>query len=104
VVVFKALVVQALYNLSDEQTEYQLRDRLSFMRFLGLGLEDRVPDATTLWLYREALAKAGMVERLFDEFDAYLRVASVNVVENAGGTGAAMIRRPWVQLRCRRPV
>jgi transposase, IS5 family len=73
VVVFKALVVQALYNLSDEQTEYQLRDRLSFMRFLGLGLEDRVPDATTLWLYREALAKAGMVERLFDEFDAYLR-------------------------------
>ncbi len=73
VVIFKALVVQALYNLSDEQMEYQLRDRLSFMRFLGLGLEDRVPDATTLWLYREALARAGMVERLFDEFDAYLR-------------------------------
>ncbi len=73
VVIFKALVVQALYNLSDEQMEYQLRDRLSFMRFLGLGIEDRVPDATTLWLYREALAKAGAVERLFDEFDAYLR-------------------------------
>lgn len=73
VVIFKALVVQALYNLSDEQMEYQLRDRLSFMRFLGLGLEDRVPDATTLWLYREALAKAGMVEQLFADFDAYLR-------------------------------
>jgi len=73
VVVFKALVVQALYNLSDEQTEYQLRDRLSFMRFLGLGLEDAVPDATTLWLYREALAKAGMVEHLFAAFDAHLR-------------------------------
>jgi transposase, IS5 family len=73
VVIFKALVVQALYNLSDEQMEYQLRDRLSFMRFLGLGLEDRVPDATTLWLYREALARAGMVEHLFAEFDAYLR-------------------------------
>jgi transposase, IS5 family len=41
------------------QAEYQLRDRLSFMRFLGLGLEDAVPDAKTLWLYREALAKAG---------------------------------------------
>ena len=67
VVIFKALVVQALYNLSDEQVEYQLRDRLSFMRFLGLGLEDRVPDATTLWLYRQALAKAGMVEQLFAE-------------------------------------
>ena len=73
VVIFKALVVQALYNLSDEQTEYQLRDRLSFMRFLGLGLEDAVPDATTLWLYREALARAGAVEALFSAFDGYLR-------------------------------
>jgi hypothetical protein len=57
-VIFKALVLQALYNLSDDQAEYQLRDRLSFMRFLGLGIEDPVPDAKTLWLYREALAKA----------------------------------------------
>lgn len=73
VLVFKALVLQALYNLSDEQTEYQIRDRLSFMRFLGLGLEGKVPDATTLWLYREALAKAGMVEKLFATFDAHLR-------------------------------
>lgn len=48
VVVFKALVVQALYNLSDEQTEYQLRDRLSFMRFLGFGIEDRVPELASL--------------------------------------------------------
>src|ERR1700731_4643972 len=44
VVIFKALVLQALYNLSDDQAEYQLRDRLSFMRFLGLGLDDAVPD------------------------------------------------------------
>jgi transposase, IS5 family len=73
VLIFKALVLQALYNLSDEQAEYQIRDRLSFMRFLGLGLEDRVPDATTLWLYREALARAGMVEPLFATFDAHLR-------------------------------
>ena len=73
VVVFKALVVQALYNLYDEQTEYQLRDRLSFVRFLGLSLEDEVPDATTLWLYREALAQAGAVEVLFAAFDGHLR-------------------------------
>jgi hypothetical protein len=53
------LVLQALYNLSDDQAEYQLRDRFSFMRFLGLELEDAVPDAKTLWLYREALATAG---------------------------------------------
>jgi transposase, IS5 family len=73
VVIFKTLVLQALYNLSDDQVEYQIRDRLSFMRFLGLGLEDRVPDATTVWLYREKLAQAGLVEALFDAFDAYLK-------------------------------
>src|SRR5580704_14132166 len=73
VVIFKVLVLQALYNLSDDQAEYQLRDRLSFMRFLGLGLEDAVPDAKTLWLYREALAKAGAVEELFDLFDGFLK-------------------------------
>jgi transposase, IS5 family len=72
-VIFEALVLQALYNLSDDQAEYQLRDRFSFMRFLGLELEDAVPDAKTLWLYREALAKAGAVEELFDLFDGFLK-------------------------------
>ena len=72
VVMFKAIVLCALYNLSDDQLEYQLRDRLSFMRFLGLGLEDKVPDARTVWLYREQLARAGAIEGLFEEFDGYL--------------------------------
>src|SRR6266513_3165988 len=49
------LVLQALNNLSDEQVEYQVRDRLSFSRFLGLAIEDSIPDATTLWLFREKL-------------------------------------------------
>ncbi|MFT6912024.1 MAG: hypothetical protein ACJAQW_000621 [Paracoccaceae bacterium] len=56
VLMFKTLVPGALYNLSDDQIAHQVRDRLSFMRFLGLGLGDRVPDARTAWLYREALA------------------------------------------------
>ena len=72
VLMFKALVLSALYNLSDDQIEYHVRDRLSFMRFLSLGLEDRVPDAKTVWLYREALARAGLVEALFKRFDGYL--------------------------------
>lgn len=72
VLMFKTLVLSALYNLSDDQIEYQVRDRLSFMRFLGLGLQDRVPDAKTVWLYREALAQAGLVEALFMQFDGYL--------------------------------
>jgi IS5 family transposase len=65
-------VLQALYTLSDEQTEYQLRDRLSFMRFAGLALHDAVPDAKTIWLYREQLTRAGALARLFARFDAML--------------------------------
>src|SRR5258707_1228381 len=58
IVMFRMLVLQSLYNLSDEQVEYQVRDRLSFTRFLRLGIEDGIPDRTTLWLFRETLAKA----------------------------------------------
>jgi transposase, IS5 family len=72
ILMFKVLVVQALYNLSDDQTEYQIRDRLSFMRFLGLDLHQRIPDAKTIWLFRETLAQAGVVETLFAQFDTYL--------------------------------
>jgi IS5 family transposase len=75
VLMFKVLVLQTLYTLSDDQTEYQIKDRLSFMRFLGLALEDRVPDAKTIWLFREQLTRAGAVERLFQRFDAVLRDA-----------------------------
>jgi IS5 family transposase len=73
VLMFKVLVLQTLYTLSDDQTEYQLRDRLSFMRFVGLGLHDPVPDAKTIWLFREQLTRAGAVARLFQRFDTALR-------------------------------
>src|ERR1039458_9142512 len=72
VLMFKVLVVQALYNLSDDQTEYQIRDRLSFVRFLGLDIDGTVPDAKTIWLFRERLARAGAVKRLFARFDRHL--------------------------------
>jgi IS5 family transposase len=52
--------------------EYLIRDRLSFVRFLDLGLEDPAPDATTVWLFREALAKAGLVAQLFVLFNQHL--------------------------------
>jgi len=64
VLMFRLLVLQTLYTLSDEQAEYQVRDRLSFMRFVGLGLGDPVPDAKTLWLFREQLTRAGAIEAL----------------------------------------
>ena len=69
---FRMLVLQSLYNLSDEQVEYQVRDRLSFTRFLKLGIENHIPDGTTLWLFREKLAEAGLIEKLFDRFDQHL--------------------------------
>lgn len=51
--------------MSDDQAEFMIQDRLSFMRFLGLGLGDRVPDAKTIWLLREHLTQARAVENLF---------------------------------------
>ena len=72
VLMFKVLVLQQLHNLSDDRIEYQIRDRLSFMRFLGLHLEDRVPDSKTVWLFREHLKQEGLVETLFDRFHQQL--------------------------------
>jgi IS5 family transposase len=65
VLMFKILVLQQLHNLSDDGIEYQIRDRFSFMRFLGLQLEDRVPDAKTVWTFREALKGIDLVDVLF---------------------------------------
>jgi transposase, IS5 family len=75
VLMFKILILQASHNLSDERCEYLIRDRLSFMRFLGLSLSDVVPDANTIWDFREALTKAGAVGPLFGCFDAVLHEA-----------------------------
>lgn len=69
---FKILVLQRLYNISDDQTEYQIKDRITFMRFLGLSINNRVPDAKTIWLFRENLVKANVHKKLFDLFESYL--------------------------------
>lgn len=69
---FKALVLQHLYNISDDELEYQIRDRFSFCRFLGLNPEDRTPDAKTIWLFREQLAKRQLMKKLFVAFDFQL--------------------------------
>jgi IS5 family transposase len=74
ILIFKILVLQTLYSLSDDQTEYQIKDRLSFMRFLDLELCQNVPDAKTVWLYRERLSQKGLIEKLFSSFDQALKV------------------------------
>ena len=70
---FKTLVVQRFYNLSDEQAEYQVSDRLSFQQFIGWTLADKAPDANTIWDFREALIQAGVFEKLFDLFGQRLQ-------------------------------
>jgi IS5 family transposase len=72
VLMFKIVILQSLYNLSDARIEFQIRDRISFMSFLGLSLGDRVPDEKTVWLFREQLTKLGLIEVLFAEFDDVL--------------------------------
>jgi IS5 family transposase len=73
----KIVVLQSLHNLSDERTEYLIRDRISFMRFLDLELEDPVPDATTIWLFREALAQGGLIDRLFERLASISRPRAI---------------------------
>ncbi len=93
VMMFKILVIQAANNLSDERTEFLINDRLSFMRFLGLGLSDRVPDARTIWLFRERLTKADAIKALFDRFDAALR-ASGYIAMSGQIVDASLISAP----------
>src|SRR5215208_1361661 len=77
VFMFKVLILQASHSLSDERTEFLIKDRLSFMRFLGLGLADPVPDANTIWSFRETLTRATLndraaIEMLFLSYEAVL--------------------------------
>jgi IS5 family transposase len=69
---FKILILQKSYGLSDEERKYQINDRLSFQRFLGLDLSDNVPDARTIWLYRERLENTGSAKKFFGIFQKYL--------------------------------
>jgi len=82
VLMFKILMLQRLYNLSDEQAEFQINDRQSFQRFLGLHLGSTVPDFSTVWLFREALTVAEVIKPLFDTYGAILE--KQGVVTKAG--------------------
>src|SRR6202023_1839011 len=92
-VMFRMLVLQSLCNLSDEQVEYQVRDRLSFTRFLGLGIVDGIPGGTTLWLLREKLAKAGLSEKLFEGFGQHLE-AKGYIARGGQMVDATIVRVP----------
>lgn len=93
---FKVLVLQEYYGLSDDQMEFQLLDRLSFQRFIGQGLHDVVPDAKTIWLYRQTLTNAGVIDRLFEQLGKQLK--KLGLVANKG----SMIDASFVKVPVQR--
>jgi IS5 family transposase len=76
-VLFKALLLQSLYGLSDRELEDALNDRLSFKRFVGLSLDEAAPDHTVLNRFRNQLGETGLLENLFVELDRQLEQAGV---------------------------
>lgn len=72
VLMFKILILQRYYNLSDEQLEYQINDRMSFMRFLDLTIADDIPDSRTIWAFSERLTDLGLTKELFNLFESLL--------------------------------
>ncbi|MCL2300876.1 MAG: IS5 family transposase, partial [Firmicutes bacterium] len=79
---FKVVILQALYNISDGQMEFQINDRLSWQRFLGLSLGEKVPDSKTIWLFRELLMTSGAYDELFVLFNA--KLLNIGVITREG--------------------
>jgi IS5 family transposase len=82
VMMFKIMILQRFYGLGDTQIEYQILDRLSFKKFLGLESGDKVPDEKTVWAFRENLTNSGLVEDIFSKFTNYLE--SKRLIINEG--------------------
>ncbi len=78
VLMLKVIVLQRYFNLSEEETEFQIRDRFSFQRFIGVTVADSMPDKNTIWNFKERLGKAG-VKQLFKKFETYLRESRILV-------------------------
>lgn len=68
ILMFKILILQRIYNLSDEKMEFEILDRTTFKVFLDLELEDKVPDQKTIWLFREQITQSGIADKLFNKF------------------------------------
>ena len=93
VMMFKILILQKLYNMADDKTEFQINDRLSFRRFLILELHNTIPDAKTIWNFREELKKAGIIEKLFDIFNNELEEAKI-ITHSGSIVDASFVEAP----------
>lgn len=90
---FKILILQSLYNISDDVVEYQINDRLSFQRFLGIDIGDKVADAKTIWLFRDKLLKSGRYKEIFDLYTKTLENAGL-ITRSGSMVDATFVERP----------
>jgi len=101
ILMFKILILQSLYNISDDGLEFQINDRLTFQRFLNLDIGDKVPDAKTIWLFKERLAQSGHAKELFDTYAIHLE--NIGLITKSGSIiDATVFERP-IQKACEHP-
>ena len=93
IMMLKILVLQKMYNISDDQAEYQITDRLSFRRFIGIHLYDAVPDAKTIWHFREELKEAKVLDKIFDMFTKTLEKKGI-ITRSGSIVDAAFVEVP----------
>ena len=72
ILMFKIVMLISWYNLSYHQAQYQINNRLDFMRFLGVEVGDRLPDENTIWDFKEALKNTALERKLFELFNEHL--------------------------------
>ena len=115
ILMFKMLILQRLNGLSDERLQYQVTDRLSFMRFLGVELAGNVPDARTVWAFREALKEHQLTDALFDRLNQALAEIGIELksgqiidatfvpvpIQRNGRENNALIKAGAVPIECR---
>jgi IS5 family transposase len=101
VMMFKILILQQLYNVSDDSIEYQINDRLSFQRFLGLDIGEKVPDAKTIWLFRERLKNSKREKELFNLYTEELKRRKI-ITKSGSIIDATFIERPEQKANDRR--
>lgn len=93
IMMFKILILQSLYNISDDAVEYQINDRLSFQRFLGIEIGDKVADAKTIWLFRDKLVRSGRYKEIFDLYTNTLELAGL-ITRSGSIVDATFVERP----------
>lgn len=93
VMMFKLLILQQLFGISDDSLEFQITDRFSFMRFAGLNETNKIPDSKTIWHFRNTLTANGTIERLFEHLAAILEKSGL-ILKTGSIIDASIVKAP----------